>query len=565
MAANASTSRTPLLAAGENPERQRWQPQVVLMVILVVGAALRLWLLSRGVPTPDSDESMVGLMALHVQHGEWTIFLWGQAYMGSLESLMIAPFLWLFGPSAWALHLAPTLVGLGYIASVYYLCAWLISRTAGLVAAAVLAVGSPFFVVLSMRSFGGYIETLLFGNLLLLLALRGAFPAGRTPRMVALFGVIIGLALWTNMLVGVYLVAAGMIAWWQRRVDLRQRNGVFLLIGSLVGASPAIIYNLMNHGATLTTFWGIVFNGANGVHLTPALALSNVWQFLTISLPILVGQGLGGTQSIGWDSTSYEKLAMQHPVIAAVNLFLVLVAIVLIISAAVPIARHWRSLFDATPDRARLRQQMEAATLIISGCYTIAFCLKAGQLFGTPRYLLPLFAALPLIVGQVERLVLWVVARHPFSFPVARVSLMLFVFTPVLLWNLAGDVALTPLQTAAMDRGTWVADTDEPLMQVLRAHNVHTFITNSYWSGFRLCFESNEAFIPYIIHPDGTEGFNRYMPYVTQARADHRPAYLNITGTPGMQRDVVRFMQGDMLGYTMTTVGIYTLFLPPAS
>src|SRR5579863_2330378 len=116
----------------------------LLALILVGGAALRLWMLAHDVPTMDSDEATFGLMALHMLHGQWTAVMWGQTYMGSLESMLLVPFLWLFGTNNISLHLAPLLLGLGFVASAYVLSAWLISRRVALIVAALLAFGPPF-------------------------------------------------------------------------------------------------------------------------------------------------------------------------------------------------------------------------------------------------------------------------------------------------------------------------------------------------------------------------------------------------------------------------------------
>src|SRR5258708_39797891 len=76
-------------------------------LILALAVGLRLWLLARDVPTLNSDEATVGLMALHVLRGEWTVFYWGQPYMGSLEAILAAPAIALFGSTSLGLHLAP--------------------------------------------------------------------------------------------------------------------------------------------------------------------------------------------------------------------------------------------------------------------------------------------------------------------------------------------------------------------------------------------------------------------------------------------------------------------------
>jgi hypothetical protein len=78
------------------------------------------------VPTLDSDEAMLGLMARHLSHGEWSVFLWGQYYMGSLESILSAPILAIFGSSSITLRIIPLLFALAFIASIGLLGSWLI-------------------------------------------------------------------------------------------------------------------------------------------------------------------------------------------------------------------------------------------------------------------------------------------------------------------------------------------------------------------------------------------------------------------------------------------------------
>ncbi|HKD77150.1 MAG TPA: hypothetical protein VKB76_16710, partial [Ktedonobacterales bacterium] len=270
------------------------------------------------------------------------------------------------------------------------------------------------------------------------------------------------------------------------------------------------------------------------------------------------------------------------------DLLLALGAVALVISAAIGVIRHRSELrVDvrlATPDRATLRLQFEGALAFIAACYVAAFCLKSDQLFGVPRYLFPLFSVTPLVVGQMERATNWYVARmavrHPTSLSGAKVAaprhdswlkewltptrLTALIFVPVVVWNVIGVSAITPMQTAALDRGTWIAGSDATLLQALQTHHVRTIISGSYWSGFRLSFESGETVIPLMKNPDGTLGFNRYQPYIARSESDPRPAYLNITGSQDMEQDLYNYQQGLMPHYTMLTIGIYTVFLPPA-
>lgn len=587
----ASTEQImPQVAPRTHPQRAF---ALALAAILVLGAGLRLWLLARDVPTLDSDEAMIGLMALHVPRGDLSVFLWGQSYMGSLEALLSAPILWAFGPSTLTLRLVPLLLGLGSIATLALLGAWLISRRVGLLAAALLALGAPFFTILSIRAFGGYSETLLFGNLILWGTLRG----DRAPARVALLGMLIGIALWTDLLVGPFLVAAGAIWWWQRRRDLLRHNGAILAGGAIVGALPAIGDNLLHGFATISTIGGLsVAGGPGGSGSGPPGfllgLLHNAWLELTVSLPILAGGAVGGTQSAGYTSADYLAAAAAAPWVYALGLALGLGALALTVSLAIPFMRqlwalrlpllagnlqhqrqrregHERGAKNANdPDllrqesRQNLRRQYEGALLIIAACYVLAFMLQRQGLFAVPRYLFPLFALVPALVGQIERL-----AEKSGRCNSAQTSMyargvtgfMLAICLPVMVWNVFGCLRTTPLLTAARDHGVWISGRDGALLSALRAHHVRTVISNDYWEGLRLTFESDERIITVMRFPDGHLGFNRYAPYVTQGLRDPRPAYVELRGTDEAAALQTCFAAGELPGYTLSMVGAFVV------
>ncbi len=546
--------------------------RVALALILGGGAVLRLWLLARGLPTLDSDEATIGLMALHLRHGEWSVFFWGQSYMGSLEPTLVAPFVWLFGPTATALRLAPMLIGLAAIAAIALLARRIYSPRVALAAAFLLAFGSPYFVILSVRAYGGYVETLLFGALLLLLALRGADPARRTLAASALLGVLAGLALWTNLLVAPFLLAVAAIFYWQRRSDLLGRNGLALAGALLVGAGPAIVYNIATGAATLTTILGITAVGAHGAQ-SPSL-LGNLWLEATVSLPIVVGGVLGGYQSAGLTIAGYRAAASAHPLAYALDLLLALAAAALLIATAISALKARRELrvppkvLDVTPAerRAFVRRQGEAALLLVTACYLMAMAFtRQGDLFAVPRYLFPVVISAPILAHQLLRVLTSIthdVRRLSSSVHITRVAFPTIVFAALLAWNLAGAAAVTPVSTAALDHGFWVANDDAALLHVLHAHDVRTVISNDYWEGLRLTFESGESIIAVMITPEGHPGFNRYTPYIARGLADPLPAYLELTGTPEVALHLASIRSGALPGYSVSTVGQFTLFLP---
>lgn len=279
-------------------------------------------------------------------------------------------------------------------------------------------------------------------------------------------------------------------------------------------------------------------------------------------------------------------------------LLLVAAALALLLAACVSLVRRWQAerraqavrdvgtavgadadaRMDASRDR-RLTTAGEAVLLGIAGCYLAAFALsKQPDIATAPRYLFPLYAALPLIVCQA--LVLsralsgrlsavmpraWSDARaqavRPYTAALPRV-LPALGLAVLLLWNVTGDLRLTPLQTAARDHGAWIAGSDDALLRLLAAHHVRTVISNDYWEGLRLTYESGERVIAVMVTPEGHPGFNRYAPYVRRGLADPHPAYLELLGTPEMALRQAQLARGDLPGYMLVICGQFGVFLP---
>jgi 4-amino-4-deoxy-L-arabinose transferase-like glycosyltransferase len=557
---------TPAARLGLQPRRVRraiavnlnglWRhPRRPLAAILLLGTALRLWLLSHDIPTLNSDEATVGLMALHVLRGQWSVFYWGQQYMGSLEAILSAPWIALLGPTSLALHLTPMLFGLASIAAMYALAARLFSPQVGLATAALLALGPPFFIVLGMRALGGYPETLFIGTLAVLLALRGPRPGLRGLWEAAMLGLLAGLGLWTDPLVLPYLLAACAILWWQRRTDLWGRNGVALAVGLALGAAPAIVYNIMHRGVTITTILGFTLLGARS-HPSAAhagLPLSLVQEAL-VSLPILAGGFLAGEHVNGVSMAEFWWSANTHPVAYALDLLLVAISSGLLATLAIPVAWRWRCL------RARRADRGIAVLLLVLIAYAGAFALCSEPGIATaPRYLFPLYTGVPLLVGAAARLLKRVrTARGPL---LAR-TVALGALAVLLAWNLAGTLSLTTADTAARDHDVWITGSDDALLRLLHAHHVATVISNDYWEGLRLSYASGESIIAVMVTPEGHPGFNRYQPYVAHGLADPRPAYLELAGTPEAHLDAVRLASGTLPDYTAIAVGPFIVLVP---
>ena len=72
-------------------------------------------------PHIDSDQAIFGLQGMHVLKGEFPVFSWGYAYIGTLQSYIDAVFFYFFGPSRHIVNLIPLFFFIGYSLALYNL------------------------------------------------------------------------------------------------------------------------------------------------------------------------------------------------------------------------------------------------------------------------------------------------------------------------------------------------------------------------------------------------------------------------------------------------------------
>ena len=208
-----SATVTAPVAARRDLASLRWLVLVGLAV--VAGIALRVWVYRSSMGVPDSDEAVVGLMALHVLDGELPVFFWGQGFGGSQEAILTAPLFWAFGPSWLALRLVPIALTAAAAVVVWRVGRRTIGEPAAIVAGCLAWIWPPFLIQRLTHQFGFYAGGLLYSALLLLVGLRLVERPSRARA--ALFGLVIGLALWQSA--QVLPVAVAVVAWtlWSSR------------------------------------------------------------------------------------------------------------------------------------------------------------------------------------------------------------------------------------------------------------------------------------------------------------------------------------------------------------
>ncbi|HEU5348700.1 MAG TPA: hypothetical protein VFU63_08820 [Ktedonobacterales bacterium] len=264
-------------------------PRIPLALALIVGVLARLLLVVRSNALIDGDEAMVGIQAERILHGDFPTYFYGQAYMGSLETYLIAAVFRLFGPSPWAMRAVAIALSLLLVYLTWRLAYALLPRDshatpllAGL--AALFAAAPPLYdAVTELRTWGGQIEiyvitlALLLATVELAQRLRDGVGAAELTRRWAIWGFLAGLGIWVNPLVVYALITAALwlaLPFAQRAflrllARIRRRAGrdvapvaqpagaVTILAvapGLLVGGLPAWIYALHHNAANLLVY-----------------------------------------------------------------------------------------------------------------------------------------------------------------------------------------------------------------------------------------------------------------------------------------------------------------------
>jgi len=217
---------------------------------VVLGIVVRLYVASALDGKAFNDTAIVGLMAMHELAGRFYAFYWGQSYMGSTESLSIAPFFALFGVNEFALSIGLVPWFVLFTVAVYKLTRLCGGERAAVIAALLSAVAPAYLEYHEMMPLGGYPETLALGTWLLVLTLalvyRPLAERAQAAHRVAI-GAIAGFAFWTNWLVLPYFVVAGLyLVLWDWRM-LRRPATWLAITAFFVASLPFWAYNL-RHG-----------------------------------------------------------------------------------------------------------------------------------------------------------------------------------------------------------------------------------------------------------------------------------------------------------------------------
>ncbi|MBK8022920.1 MAG: hypothetical protein IPK19_16195 [Chloroflexi bacterium] len=537
-----------------------------LIALLIVAAAGRALLLASGSVSFHSDEAVVALMARHILDGARPVFFYGQAYMGSLDAWLIAAGFALFGESVHTIRLVQSALYLLIVATGALAAYRLTGRAAlALIAGLLLAVPNTLVALYTTATLGGYNETLLLGNLILLVgidavrALRAeeasrtdaplGVPTNRHVVRWAALGLLAGLGCWTNGLIIAYVVPVGLlliVRVFRLRIPAARLIAPALAaaIAFFVGSAPWWIFNLNNDFAALRFYLpgGTPEQFAGGD--VPALDTSQrlIGLFL-LGLPAVLGL------RYPWSPAYFTPDALT---------LILAFAVLGITLAGLYLLARGGGVWNPRR-RGALPADARALLLIAIGFFILLFLVSRFSTDPTGRYFLPLIVYLAILVAG------FVMSLPRVWMRTAAVGLVLVYGT----LGLAAAVRNTPPGvTTQFNLDTNLPNDDDAALIAFLEENglVHGY--TNYWIAFRIAFLSEERLqyrsaLPYKSDLSYTPRDDRYTPYVTavDAAAANGEGVAYVTANIAEVRAWLEsWFAEQRVTYTYASVGMYHIY-----
>lgn len=452
----------------------------LLLIILFFGLLLRLVFLMT--PTVDSDQSVFGLMAMHILRGEFPIIQWGFPYMATGESFFAVPFFLIFGATPFSLDLSVAIQSLIFVAIAFFLGRRIMGERMGLLAALYVSICSSYLAIHCVLARGAYIETLILGSIALWMAVKIFYPEndGEGNRWdYGLLGLALGLGLWFHFLVVFFILPIG-IFFLLKPKTLFKKNFVFTILSFFVGSLPFWIHNFTHR---FESFAYILKN--QEIHHT---FFEGIVQCLTHEMPIVLGIFSDHVQKT-YSPLSVFMLALY----GLLGLYLLLTWI-------------WTL---------KSKKSLKGLNLVMTFFVTYFFILARSHFIETDtrRYFIPIFSGLSILWAYA---MIRILKKN--RFVGALIVCVFFVFHSFTIYREA--MAFHPLELQKYrDQRKEEAD----LLSFLKQKNLDRVHYTNYWLGFRLNFIFQEAVV------FAQTLYERYEPYFQALEESDDPVFLDVS------------------------------------
>jgi len=474
-----------------------------------VAASLKCALLLTGRIPFNSDEAIVALMARHINQGNIPIFFYGQAYMGSMDAILVALGFRVFGQYIWVIRVIQSILFLGTVATTALLGFKLSrSKSIALISGLLIAIPPVNISLYTTVSIGGYGEMFLIGNLLLL---SGFWIVYRVKKVgfipdrgffisLIAWGLGAGFGFWVIGLSLVYTIPVAFVLFWEiikiKNMKLLLKFVALIGAGAIIGSIPWWTYAI-GEGST-----ALISELAGG-------AIANINRTSDLLQPLeRFGNMIlfGGTVILGLRPPWGIRWLMM-PILPFILIF-------------------WLTVLYFSIKKIA-RDKIQSETLIVSLMGAILFVGFVFTPYGSDpsgRYFTPLMV--PMALFGADFLV------NQFS---ERLFLQIGILILVLSFNLGGTVQsifdYPPGITTQFDAITQIDHRNmDELIGFLEKNKIYRGYSN-YWVSYPLSFLSREEiiFVPRLpYHEDFryTARDDRYAPYSNLVLTAEKIAYI---------------------------------------
>jgi hypothetical protein len=525
-------------------------------IIIAIAAALRVALAMLSWPITEADESVMQLMALHINNlGEHPTFFYGQNYMGTIEAYVGAAWFRVFGVSVLTLRCAMISFFSIFLVGLYMLTSRLYSRNFALLTIALLIFGTSKMIERQLATIGGYTEILPLTVFLLLVSY--SLSIAEQPRnhkkqgmLYALWGLLAGLALWSDMLIAPYLLIAGIcIALFCWREIMRW--GIWLLLlGFCIGAFPLISYNLT---ATPGNDSWSTFVALNNLGIA---GQDNLWHHISktllVSIPVITGFQPNQLVTTWPSATPHPFLHKVLQIGWSIGYLLLSCLSLLLGLLTLKAARN-----SAFTRRAYVQTALHLL-LVFAALLTIGLYIKGGatniDAFNGARYLLIIWISTPAVLWPLWQGIVQIRRSQKLRLvlTIGRLGIILMIFLVCFVSTLKIFSGVASAQQTSQ--------TTTLLTQKLEDLHITRFFSE-YWTCYPLIFASQEKLICANTNPVLKHGYDRYKPYRYAVMHEKNPAFVYSKNSPHLT-DLEHALQTTHTDYHLITYEGYAIIQP---
>lgn len=253
-----------------------------LLLWVLVGIGLRLGLIVASGWRIDYDEALNGLLAQNVLRGEFVLFYPPEVVGGAGNIYPLAGLFALFGANPVILRVYSLCLSALYILTSGLIGYRLFGKWGGMLSALFAAIAPPYLIITGLKIWSSYIETLVLGNLLLLITdewLKTS-EVKRAKQLAGWLGFIAGIMFWLTWLCFYYVLAVAVLILWRGRQRL-WGQGIIAFVAFGVGSLPFWWFNVANE-------WGTFTRILQDDPMTPEHSLRVLHHFITVNLPLIL-------------------------------------------------------------------------------------------------------------------------------------------------------------------------------------------------------------------------------------------------------------------------------------